>query len=109
MHFVHAFTLCPGMPTGIPFAPGMPLGISFPFPFRETGPRTHCRLGFWFCFTVGLYFPLSFECLQIGFLCFPHIAHSCAIGHSVAGLFFFCKECGTISLWSSSFLSSFSY
>src|SRR3989338_8556757 len=89
MHLVHALILAPASK-----------------PNFVMGKVSNCKLGFWCCFTVGLYFPLSFECLIMGLLCFPHIAHACAIGHSVAELFFFCNTCGTMYIWS---LSSYRY
>ena len=92
MHLVHALILAPASK-----------------PNFVMGKVSHCKLGFWCCFTVGLYFPLSFECLIMGLLCFPHIAHACAIGHSVAELFFFCNTCGTMYIWSLSSLSLYLY
>lgn len=87
MHLVHALILVPA-----------------PKPNFAKGKVSHWRFGFWNCFTVGLYFPLSFECLIMGFFCFPHIAHACGIGHSVPTLFLFCNRYGIISLMEFIFL-----
>jgi len=43
------------------------------------GKRSHCKLGYFLDFLVGLYFPLSFLSFQTMVEVFPQIAHFVAI------------------------------